>query len=65
MERDLAYLPKQVSQQKEPLLKILQPYFRSHVSAVFDWKDPMPSLKRYIDFAKNVIGSVFGSVKAS
>ena len=65
VERDLKYLPKQFSQQKVSLLQFLLPYFRPHISAIFDWRDPAPFFKRYFDFVKKVIGIVFDQFRAS
>ena len=65
VERDLAYLPKQLSQQKEFLLRFLLPYIKPHVSAVFDWSDLMPFLKRYADFVNKAFGFIFNPIKAN
>lgn len=51
VERDLAYF----SRQKASLTQFLAPYFKPHVSAVFDWKDPVPFVKRYSDFIKKAL----------
>jgi D-aspartate ligase len=51
VERDLAYF----SRQKTSLTQFLAPYFKPHVSAVLDWKDPAPFVKRYSDFIKKAL----------
>ncbi len=54
VERDLTYMPARLLQRKETLLKLIQPYFSPHTSAVFDVRDPKPFFKRYGDFARKL-----------
>ena len=37
------------------LLKYLKPYFGKHIFAIFDFKDPLPFIKRCFDILKCVI----------
>ncbi len=59
MERDLAFVPRRVFKKKEGLGQIFSPYLRPHVSAVFDFADPLPFFKRYADFGRKAVENVF------
>jgi D-aspartate ligase len=46
-----------------PLYEYLKPYLREHVFALFDWRDPKPFFKRYMDLIKMGFLSICSSFK--
>lgn len=65
VERDLPYIPKRMFRQKESPFQILEPYIHSHISAVYDVRDPRPFIKRYIDFGRQAGRRLFKKSKSS
>lgn len=62
-ERDLPVIPQRIFKQKERISQILLPYLKPHVFAVYDSQDLRPIFKRYVDFGRNAVYSLFHQVK--
>lgn len=63
IERDLPLIPQRIFKQKESISQILLPYLNPHVFAVYDSQDLKPIIKRYADFSRNAVNSLFHRVK--
>jgi D-aspartate ligase len=56
--RDVGSSIKYHSKKRFSLAQYSRPYLRRHVFAVFDWKDPRPAVKRYIDLVTRAIQAI-------
>lgn len=65
MERDLPLIAQRIFRRKESLSQILLPYVSPHVFAVYDSHDLHPFFKRYADFGKKALNSLFSSPQIS
>jgi predicted ATP-grasp superfamily ATP-dependent carboligase len=63
MERDLPLIPRRIFEQNERMSQILLPYLNPHVFAVYDSQDLKPFFKRYTDFGRNAVISLFRRAK--
>jgi len=54
--RDVGYSLKSFRQERYSPLQYAKPYFKPHVFAILDWRDPKPFIKRCSDSVKSAFG---------
>jgi hypothetical protein len=62
MTRDIGYSVMYCRKERHSPADYLRPYFRPHVFAIFDLKDPRPFVRRCLHLAKTAFQKVIHAV---
>ncbi len=57
--KDVIHSTKYCIKERYSLIQYIRPYIKPHIFATFDWKDPMPFIKRCFDLIKKVFSTKF------
>lgn len=55
--KDVIHSIKYCNKERYSLIQYIRPYIKPHVFATFDWKDPMPFIKRCLDLIKMALST--------